>query len=60
MKTTCSIWHKLSKEQLAERLGLAVSMLYRIANEREVWSVGQVRRLLTKIVVENESMEGNQ
>ena len=45
-------WGNLTKEQLAQRFGQAVSMLYKIASEKEVWTVGQVRRLLNEITAD--------
>ena len=50
-KATQSTWSNFTHEQLIERFGLAVSMLYRIASEKEVWTVGQVRRLLKEITL---------
>ena len=51
-------WSSLTKEQLCERLGLAVSMLNRIAGEKEVWTVRQVKALL-KIITAGGKSVGN-
>ena len=52
-------WSSFTREQLSERFGLAVSMLYKIASEREVWTVGQVRRLLKEITAGGRSVNND-
>ena len=42
-------WEILTHEQLAERLGKALSMLQKIAGEKEVWSVYQVNKVIKEI-----------
>ena len=42
-------WEQLTHEQLAERLSKALSMLRKIAGEKEVWSVYQVNKVIKEI-----------
>ena len=52
-------WSNLTKQQLTERFGLAVSMLCRIAGEKEVWTVRQVRECLKVITAGGRSIDND-